>query len=87
MLFAPTSKKTSLKILKFKKSEEADKKTGLFNWKLDENANSNIQVIEGNQIEVGELFRNAYWNNNDKIYFFTDKRFIVLEKEKLDIIS
>ena len=33
------------------------------------------------------MFRNAYWNDNDKIYFFTDQRFLVLEKEKLDMIS
>ena len=47
----------------------------------------NIKPLEGNQIEMGELFRNSFLNNNEVIYFFTDKRFMVLDKESLEITS
>ena len=88
VLFAPTSKKTNLKILKFIRVEKLDKnKNTEQKWQLDDQANQIIQEIKGNQIEVGELFRNAYWNDNDNIYFFTDQRFLVLGKENLDMIS
>ena len=36
---------------------------------------------------MGELYRNSYLNNNEVIYFFTDKRFIVLDKQELNILS
>ena len=36
---------------------------------------------------MGELYRNSYLNNNEVIYFFTDKRFIVLDIQELNILS
>ena len=38
-------------------------------------------------MEVGEFYRNAFWNNNDNIYFFTDRRFLLLDKADLNILN
>ena len=70
-------------MLKFKRDEENGKTS---KWKLE--INSDIEIIEGNQLEVGELYRNAFWNiSSDKIYFFTDRRFLLLDKTDLRILK
>ena len=38
-------------------------------------------------MEVGEFYRNSFWFNNDKIYFFTDRRFLLLDKVDLNILN